>query len=304
MAIGIRLVIIGTLILAVSFSWMRSGHCDEVIPSFRESIERMAIARAEIISFDVAVSAINEESEAPKPVGKSAQPDGEEGSIERELLEYRARVAMEGPTRRMHVARLDIFANRGDGEISDAADSGTWNVFVDTEDFQVFGAQGTAVIFDAGVELGFLPRVFDPRSLGAAFCGDMLERASAEKVFANYLQWSDVPGEWEENGILRYADRVGSFVMRIDTQRGYWPMEVESLSGNRLESGTRLELEKIGDQWLPTNAVIRCPRGETSLKLEWKVVNEPLDQNLFDIKHVAAQYGLSISDRRSDLGEE
>jgi len=260
---------------------------------------------ASLISFDVAVSAINEELEAAKPVRKSAQPDGKEGSIERKLLEYRARIAMEGTTRRKHVARMDIFANRADGEISDTADSGTWQVFVDTEDFQVYGSQGSGAIFDAGVELGFRPRVLDPRSLGAAFCGDLLQGASAEKVFANYLQWSEVPGEWEENGILRHADRVGSFVMRIDTQRGYWPIEVESLSGDgRLESATRLELEKIGDQWLPTKAVIRCPGAETSLKLEWKVVNKPLDQNLFDIDRVAAQYGLSILDRRSAIGEE
>jgi hypothetical protein len=284
-----RFLVIGTLTLTVGVTWLGSGRGDEVVPPFRGSIERMATARAEIMSFDVILSAVNAPQEVAKPV------DGD-----RELAEYRARLAIEGPTRRMHVARLDILVNRADGEISDAEDSGTWTVYVDTEDFQVFGSRGTASIIDAGVSLGHLPRVFDPRSLGAAFCGDLAERASAEKVFGNYLQWSDMPGTWEENGILRYADRVGSFVMRIDTQRGYWPIEVESRSGNRLESATRLELEKIGERWLPTRAVIRCPGEETSLKLEWKVVNEPLDQRLFDYQHVAAQYGLSISDQRRD----
>lgn len=87
--------------------------------------------------------------------------------------------------------------------------------------------------------------------------------------------------------------------MRIDTKRGFWPIHVESISAdNEVESATRLELEKIGDHWLPVKAVIRGPSEETTMKLNWKSVNEPLDDGLFDVNRVAKQYGFSVSDQR------
>jgi hypothetical protein len=150
--------------------------------------------------------------------------------------------------------------NRDDGEINDAGDNVDWRVYVDTGAFQLIGSRGRVLIHEPGIEIPSLPDVFDPLLLGAAFVGDMAQRASAEKVL---------------------------------------PIHVESLSGDReVESATRLELEKIGDHWLPVKAVIRCPSEETTVKLNWKSVNEPLDEGLFGINRVAKQYGLSVSDQR------
>lgn len=281
------------LALSCSAGFAEFGLGEEVVPTFHASVEKMAIARGEISAYDVSISATVEELEAPRPVGK-------EVGRSRQLVEYRGRIAMDGLDRRLHVARLDVLINRDDGEISDDSDNINWRVYVETEELQIIGSHGKVSIRELGIEQPFLlPRLFDPLSLGAAFVGDMAQRASVEKVLGNYLQWPQMPGEWEEDGVLRYALRSGGFVMRIDTKRGFWPIHVESISAdNEVESATRLELEKIGDHWLPVKAVIRGPSEETTMKLNWKSVNEPLDDGLFDVNRVAKQYGLSVSDQR------
>lgn len=281
------------LALSCSAGFAEFGLGEEVVPTFHASVEKMAIARGEISAYDVSISATVEELEAPRPVGK-------EVGRSRQLVEYRGRIAMDGLDRRLHVARLDVLINRDDGEISDDSDNINWRVYVETEELQIIGSHGKVSIRELGIEQPFLlPRLFDPLSLGAAFVGDMAQRASVEKVLGNYLQWPQMPGEWEEDGVLRYALRSGGFVMRIDTKRGFWPIHVESISAdNEVESATRLELEKIGDHWLPVKAVIRGPSRETTVNLQWKSVNQPLDVRLFDVNRVAKQYGFTVTDLR------
>jgi hypothetical protein len=228
---------------------------------------------------------------------RAARPVGDEKGRARQLMEYRARIAKDGLDRTLHIARLNVLANLDDGEIKNDGDNVDWRVYVDTKSFQMTASRGEGLVHEPGIERQDLPEVFDPLSLGAAFVGDMAQRSSVEKVLGNYLQWPQMPGKWEEDGVLRYALPSGDFVMRIDTKRGYWPISVESTSGRGdVESATQLELEKIGDHWLPVKAVIRGPSRETTVNLQWKSVNQPLDVRLFDVNRVAKQYGFTVTD--------
>lgn len=254
---------------------------------FSEVITQMAIARSQLIAFDVEIS-----GSIKRPValgGRSAES-------------FEMRIAFEVPESRLLVARRNVIA-RDDKEVTNS-DQRTWSVFVDTPEWQLFraGAKDGA-IWERGHHRGPRPDFFDPRGLGLSFCSELRHGVVAEQVLGNYLQWPDTFARTNlDGGKICFDDTAQDYRIIVDVERGYWPIKMVLLKPNNkreIEVMTETELVQIDGTWVPGTAKVQCSSEEWDLSFRWISINRPLPGTLFDLEKIASSYEFRIVEQRN-----
>lgn len=100
------------------------------------------------------------------------------------------------------------------------------------------------------------------------------------------------------DGIAEF--RMGSYLLEIDTKRGYWPIHQSTLRTrpSRIEGGRPtmvadescdLELVKVNDTWVPAKAKLQAQGRSQTFEFTWKTVNETVDPEEIDIEKVVEE---------------
>ncbi len=136
---------------------------------------------------------------------------------------------------------------------------------------------------------------FDVRALGMSFRYELDRGTQFEEVWENYKSLPVTDVEEQVDGMWKIAwiggDEIKTKVeMTLDTQHGYWPLELSVQSSVPASEGPRwmpanftseLSIREVSGCWVPSVYSWRTPEYSQNLDFEWESLNRPLEEELF-----------------------
>jgi hypothetical protein len=144
---------------------------------------------------------------------------------------------------------------------------------------------------------------FDVRALGMGFYGDLIAGKSWDWIWGHIRSCQPEKTNKLDNGLneLTLVSNSSPANWRrfiIDEKRGFWPLEMK----NERHS-SQLELKEVDGVWVPVTCVAIGDQFRLTIRLDWKTVNRPLDERLFDYHSFASMPGTKVYDRRLGPGQ-
>ncbi|MEM7785317.1 MAG: hypothetical protein AAF623_18350 [Planctomycetota bacterium] len=141
--------------------------------------------------------------------------------------------------------------------------------------------------------------IFDFRSLGMAFYGDVSNQKSFQFVWEAYCGLPVTSIEEKDNHLV-YVVWNKNRNLIFDKLRGHWPIQFrkEGLNNNFVSSN--LELVQVNDLWVPLSYKTQEKIGDNvkliAMEFAWESVNEELDPAYFDYNTFQAKKGTKVVD--------
>ncbi|QEG23636.1 hypothetical protein [Mariniblastus fucicola] len=274
------------LLLSISWPAVTLGQGFETI------VKDIVSERAKVVSYHALIT--GEIEGEPEKVKLS---DGSVHVRKRIPVGFTLELALDQESKRRLIARRDHFQVKATGE----EEFSRWYVYVETPLSKIYYND-----VDGSVGRGFVtkpdrnvpkPKHFDPLALGLMFPGELTTGESLPNIVQKYSVWNKGFVETDlGDGKVRFSGKTETrgedFFVIVDWEKGIWPLEMAY--GAEPIFQQKVSVDQFNGVWLPQDATFMQSDKSTKVTLEWKSINQPIADRLFDLGDVELKYDFSV----------